>query len=100
MKAAFVLLLLFVGEYVYADWTCIDNQTAWDRTLDYNIDREELLILANTMDFPNWSTKRNWKNESVSFCDWAGLCCLFDGEHNRLTEIHLERNNLKGTFTD
>ena len=66
--------------------------------MDYEMDRNELIKFANSMDFDNWPSKRNWMSDSHSFCDWEGLCCEFDGENNRLTEIHLERNNLKGKF--
>ena len=86
-----------------ADWQCMGNHTAmksWHREMDYAIDREELVKLAHTMDFDNWPSKRNWLSDSLSFCDWECICCEFDGTHNRLTEIHLERNNLKGSFSE
>ena len=100
-RVAVLFVVFGLSNNVTADWECMNNHTSmksWQRDMDYSVDREELLTFANQMDFENWSSKRNWKEHNVSFCDWEGICCEFDGVHNRLTEMHLERNRLRGSF--
>ena len=90
------------------DWACnasASNGSRWDRANDDVADREELEKLAAAMGFPGWESKTNsktgktWLDPRSSFCEWLGLCCERDEEgRNRVTEIHLERNNLSGTF--
>ena len=73
----------------------------WDRAHDYASDRAEITKLANTMGFKHWPSKRNWLDDSVSFCEWECICCEKNAEGmNRLTEIHIERNMLSGAFSD
>ena len=55
---------------------------------------------ATAMDLPNWTDgQKNWTDESLSICLWQGICCnYFEGKGNRVTEIHVERNGLRGSF--
>lgn len=76
------------------------SMKSWHLEMDYVADREELINMAQSMHFDGWQSKRNWLSNNVSFCEWEGLCCEFDGQNNRLTEIHLERNNLVGPFPE
>lgn len=108
MMSLFMLLAIITTTPSAAhslDWVC--NETAsdggyprtWVRANDFVADRAELERFAKVMDFPSWESKRSWLEPSVSFCDWLGLCCEVDADgHNRLTEIHLERNRLTGRF--
>lgn len=40
-----------------------------------------------------------WLNKSHSFCDWQGVCCEPGPDGlSRVTELHVERNGLRGAF--
>ena len=97
-----IFLLIFVAQ-AFSDWTCIDPVEDWRLENDHEGDRQELMNFANGMGFEGWCDGTdNWFNDSVSMCKWAGICCkdFGDGAGSRVTEIHAERNCLKGSFTD
>ena len=81
---------------------CEDTRADWKREDDFLADREELLKFGNMMHVQQWTDgSRNWMNESLSVCSWEGVCCMsFPGKGNRVTEIHVERNGLRGAFAN
>ena len=68
-------------------------------TTEYN-EREILIKLYDSTGGSNWRNADNWKEDSVSICDWYGVFCesedYEDGEEVVL-ELHLPSNKLVGT---
>ena len=82
------------------DWSCEDPQRQWERSKDDGADRAEVVAFARAMAVENWyDGNRLWLNETRSVCDWQGICCEVgpDGR-SRVTELHVERNGLNGSF--
>jgi hypothetical protein len=82
------------------DWACEDPQRQWERSKDDRADRAEVITFAKAMAVKNWyDGTRFWLNESRSVCEWDGICCEVgpDGR-SRVTELHVERNGLNGSF--
>jgi hypothetical protein len=82
------------------DWSCVDPQRQWERNKDHGADRAEVIRFAQAMAVEHWyDGNRLWLNESRSVCDWEGICCevALDG-WSRVTELHVERNGLNGSF--
>ena len=42
-----------------------------------------------------WTAKKNWMDEQVSHCEWAGIRCSDEGN---VTQMSFRSNNLIGTF--
>eukprot|EP00937_MAST-01D_sp_MAST-1D-sp2_P003903 g3903.t1 len=81
-------------------WDCENEQAQWNRSDDFPADRAELLKFATGMRCSEWyDGTTNWMDDAVSVCDWDGICCApIPGKGNRVTEIHVERNGLRGAF--
>ena len=96
------------------DWSCAFQRREWARADDDAGDRAALVAFAKATELSQWySGTRNWLNESVSVCEWEGICCqpaAGGSDHDvditkvssssRVTEIHVERNGLRGAFPD
>ena len=82
------------------DWSCEDPQRQWERNKDDRIDRAEVIAFAKAMAVENWyDGNRLWLNESRSVCEWEGICCEVGPDGwSRVTELHVERNGLNGSF--
>jgi len=66
---------------------------------DYN-EREILAIFYDSTGGIEWKEKNNWKEDSVSVCDWYGVHCAsedYSGGSKVVKQIHLPSNNLSGT---
>ena len=67
---------------------------------DYN-EKEILELLYDTTGGNGWSKADNWKDDSISICDWHGIHCLseeVDGAAPVVKEINLPSNRLSGTI--
>ena len=79
-------------------WTCAKTGP-WDVDQDHPVDRIEMERLAVAMKSHAWLENKHWLNRSVSMCEWQLVCCTVDERGlNRILELHLERNNLNGSF--
>ena len=76
------------------------TQRRWDVAADDPAERAELFQFGRDMKASKWyDGNRNWLKKSVSICDWEGVCCIEQDGHNRITELHVERNGLRGAFS-
>lgn len=82
------------------DWSCEDPHRQWERSKDDRADRAEVIQFAKAMAVENWTDgNRLWLNESRSVCEWEGVCCEVGPDGwSRVTELHVERNGLNGSF--
>ena len=48
-----------------------EHTTKWKRKDDYASDRAEIIKLAKTMDIKSWPSKKNWLDDSLSFCEYV-----------------------------
>jgi hypothetical protein len=96
-----VLLVLFTTfQSSRGDWSCI-TKGPFDTSKDHSTDREELLKFAQDFHVENWNENGNWSDLDRSFCDFQRVCCVRDDVGmNRVSELHMERNNLSGSFSD
>ena len=81
-----------------------DKSFDWDMSKDNKSDREEMKKLAKALHFQEWHANENWDmlmSDEKSMCDIDNVCCekMQDGS-NRISELKLERNNLKGRIPD
>lgn len=98
MSLTLVLLSCLVSS-IYAKPLC-PTQRSWDAAADDPADRAELVQFAQDMKSSEWyDGNRNWLSHSVSVCEWQGVCCIEQGGRNRITELHVERNGLRGAFS-
>ena len=76
----------------------------WELKNDHPVDRAEIKKLGKALHFKEWHNNQHWDlllSDEKSMCDIDGLCCevMKDGT-NRVSEVKLERNNLKGYIPD
>lgn len=58
------------------------------------IECEALVALYNSTDGPNWITKTNWLETTLSPCTWYRVKC----DSGTVTDLYLEKNELSGTI--
>lgn len=96
------ITLLFLL-YCLIDPTCARScptQRRWEVAADNPAERAELFQFGRDMKASKWyDGNRNWLEKSISMCDWEGVCCIEQDGHNRITELHVERNGLRGAFS-
>jgi len=92
---AFTLMLLIsfaIESYGQCESSCTNSD---QETLDILIE-----IYCNT-DGENWTNNKGWtqainNNTDCDYCQWYGITCY----NNKLTEIDLSENNLRGTLPE
>ena len=95
-----LVLSLLITTLVKSDWSC-DWKGPFDVSRDHRMERDELVKFAKDLNVENWNENENWTTKTTSFCYFHGICCTQDeNSTNRVSEIHLERNNLSGRFSD
>jgi hypothetical protein len=68
-------------------------------TTEYN-EREILIKFYDSTGGSNWRNADNWKEDSVSICDWYGVFCEsedYEDGQEVVLELHLPSNKLVGT---
>ncbi|CUG92850.1 GP46-like surface antigen, putative [Bodo saltans] len=61
--------------------------------------RDALARLYNATNGSGWKKATGWKSQGgTSHCDWYGITCSTVDNTTTVTEIHLSRNNLRGTL--
>lgn len=96
-----VLLSLMLHNSLSLDCTWGGNYPG-DRTFGEKDDpdnRKALQDLAEAMDYKSWISNKGWM-DMFSFCGWESVCCEKHSSGNVVTELHLERNQLKGSFPE
>ena len=78
----------------------VSTQRRWDVAVDDPAERAEL--------FPIWSRyesvqvvrrQQELAEKERLYLHWEGVCCIEQDGHNRITELHVERNGLRGAFS-
>lgn len=97
----FVAFIVLKRDHGVHGWEC-EIRPPFDRDEDDPRDRRELETFARATHVESWTDgSRDWLNENKSMCSWEGICCnRFNDSLMRVTEIHVERNGLNGSFPE
>jgi len=63
---------------------------------EFRSDRSMLEDLYQHAGGDDWTDNTNWMRDDVSICEWFGILCDRTAQEEKVTEIALPENNLKG----